>query len=124
MNEILDSFILRLGHDPQTWPITQGLYLLAMLAVGAGLTTFGAIFAGLLSWWERRVAARIQSRIGPNRVGPGGLLQFVADALKLIGKEDLIPTDSDHVLFRIAPYFVSPLFTLTFFSLPSGYHLP
>lgn len=123
MKELVDSVILRLGHDPQTWPITQGLYLLAMLVVGAGLTTFGAIFAGLLSWWERRVAARIQSRIGPNRVGPGGLLQFVADALKLIGKEDLIPTDSDHVLFRIAPYFVIAGFILTFVVLPFGYQL-
>ena len=114
MKELVDNLILRWGHDPASWPITQAVYLLAMLLVGMALTTFGAIFAGLLSWWERRIAARMQSRIGPNRVGPGGLLQFLADALKLIGKEDLIPSESDNVLFRIAPYFVMTGFVLTF----------
>jgi NADH-quinone oxidoreductase subunit H len=124
MKELIDRIIVQqLGHDPQTWPMTQGLYLVAMLVVGAGLTTFGAIFAGLLSWWERRVAARIQSRVGPNRVGPQGILQFAADALKLILKEDLIPADSDHILFRIAPYFVMIGFILTFVVLPFGYRL-
>ncbi|HEX9508197.1 MAG TPA: NADH-quinone oxidoreductase subunit NuoH, partial [Myxococcales bacterium] len=100
-----------------------GLYLVAMMVVGGALTTFGGIFAGLLSWWERRVAARIQSRVGPNRVGPQGIFQFAADALKLILKEDLIPADSDHILFRIAPYFVMTGFVLTFVVLPFGYRL-
>jgi NADH-quinone oxidoreductase subunit H len=124
MRELIDNFILnKLGHDPQTWPITQGLYLLGMMLIGITLTTFGAIFAGLVSWWERRIAARIQSRIGPNRVGPQGLLQFAADAVKLIVKEDLVPEESDHILFRIAPYFVITGFVLTFVVLPFGYHL-
>ena len=124
MKELIDRIIIQqLGHDPQTWPLTQGLYLLGMLLVGMVLTTFGAVFAGLLSWWERRIAARIQSRIGPNRVGPQGVLQFIADALKLILKEDLIPSDSDHTLFRIAPYFVMTGFILTFVVLPFGYRL-
>src|SRR4051812_46071754 len=124
MKELLDSFILnRLGHDPSTWPLTQGIYLAAMLALGAGLTTFGAVFAGLVSWWERRVAGRMQSRIGPNRVGPAGFLQWIADALKLILKEDLIPTEADNFLFRIAPYFVAVGFLMTFAVLPFGYHI-
>ncbi len=124
MKDLIDRIILhQLGHDPQTWPMTQGLYLVMMMVVGAALTTFGAIFAGLLSWWERRLAARIQSRVGPNRVGPQGILQFAADALKLILKEDLIPADSDHILFRIAPYFVMIGFILTFVVLPFGYRL-
>src|SRR4051812_34743809 len=124
MKELLDSFILnRLGHDPSTWPLTQGIYLAAMLALGAGLVTFGAVFAGIVSWWERRVAGRMQSRIGPNRVGPGGFLQWIADALKLILKEDLIPEESDHILFRIAPYFVLVGFVLTFVVLPFGYQM-
>jgi NADH-quinone oxidoreductase subunit H len=124
MKELIDRIIVQhFGRDPQTWALTQGLYLGAMMLVGVALTTFGAIFAGLLSWWERRIAARIQSRIGPNRVGPQGVLQFIADALKLILKEDLIPSDSDHILFRIAPYFVMTGFILTFVVLPFGYHL-
>ena len=124
MQQTLDNFILHtLGHDPQTWPLTQGVYLLAMLLVGIGLTTFGAVFAGLTSWWERRIAGRMQSRIGPNRVGPAGLLQFLADALKLMFKEDLIPLDADKILFRMAPYFVLIGFVLTFVVLPFGYQL-
>src|SRR4051812_16349658 len=119
MQEILDKFITNtLGHDPATWPLAQGVYLVAMLVVASALVTFGAIFAGLTSWWERRIAARMQSRIGPNRVGPGGTLQFLADALKLMFKEDLIPTDADGILFRLAPYFVLLGFVLTFVVLP------
>jgi NADH-quinone oxidoreductase subunit H len=116
LKESLDSLIqnppqwlMDLGfqpHDPQTWPLTQGVYIAAMMLVGVGLTTFGAVFAGMVSFWERRVAGRMQSRIGPNRVGPAGFLQWVADALKLILKEDLIPGEADSILFRMAPYFV------------------
>lgn len=131
MKQLLDDFILFdgkwiftwHGHDPQTWPLTQGVYLVGMLLVAITLTTFGALFAGFLSFLERRIAARMQSRIGPNRVGPGGFLQWVADALKLIVKEDLIPADADRILFRIAPYFVIVGFILTFVVLPFGYHL-
>jgi NADH-quinone oxidoreductase subunit H len=56
-----------------------------------------------LTWFERRSLARIQVRIGPNRVGPFGLLQPVADGIKLIFNEELIPTSADKVLFILAP---------------------
>ena len=122
MKELIDSFIQEaLGHDPASWPMTQGAYVLAVLVLGLVVTVCGALFAGAVSWWERRIAARMQSRIGPNRVGPQGVLQFLADALKLILKEDLIPEDSDHILFRLAPYFVLTGFVLTFVVLPFGY---
>jgi NADH-quinone oxidoreductase subunit H len=124
MQHLLDRFILdTLGHDPQTWPLTQGVYLAGILVVAMGLTTFGALFSGFLSFLERRVAGRMQSRIGPNRVGPAGVLQWVADAVKLIVKEDLIPADADQILFRIAPYFVVAGFIMTFVVLPFGYQL-
>lgn len=123
MTKFLDELIRGWGHDPSTWPMTQGVYLGAMFVVAMGLVTFGAVFAGIVSWWERRVAGRMQSRIGPNRVGPGGFLQWIADALKLILKEDLIPDESDHILFRIAPYFVIVGFLLTFVVLPFGYQM-
>jgi NADH-quinone oxidoreductase subunit H len=56
-----------------------------------------------LTLYERRALARIQTRIGPNRAGPWGLLQPVADGIKLIFKEELIPEKSDKVLFILAP---------------------
>lgn len=59
-----------------------------------------------LVWFERRVLAFFQSRLGPNRVGPLGLLQPVADGLKLLLKEDIVPTNSRPFLFKIAPIFV------------------
>jgi NADH-quinone oxidoreductase subunit H len=56
-----------------------------------------------LTFYERKVLARIQTRIGPNRAGPGGFLQPVADGLKLIFKEELIPSQSYKVIFILAP---------------------
>ncbi len=57
-----------------------------------------------LIWAERRILGRIQSRVGPNRVGPFGLFQTLADAVKLLGKEDMIPAGADRALFILAPF--------------------
>src|SRR5215472_2156729 len=56
-----------------------------------------------MTWFERRAISRLQIRIGPNRVGPTGLLQPLADALKLFFKEDVTPRNADRVLFPLAP---------------------
>ena len=66
------------------------------------LIAVGALF---FIWLERKVAGRIQDRLGPTRVGGKfGWLQTLADGLKLITKEDLMPEGADEFLFRIAPY--------------------
>ncbi len=57
----------------------------------------------LLTWFERRALARIQTRVGPNRAGPFGLLQPIADALKLIFKEELTPAKAYKFVFFLAP---------------------
>lgn len=57
----------------------------------------------MLIWVERKFAARVQDRIGPNRVGPYGLLQSVADAVKMLSKEDITPSGADRVLYNLAP---------------------
>ena len=95
------------------------IYLLGMLAFGA-LVVFVFILpvAGITSWVERRVWARIQSRIGPNRVGPAGFLQWLADGLKNLLKEDVIPDAVDATLFRLAPYVVVAGFCAAFVALP------
>jgi NADH-quinone oxidoreductase subunit H len=83
---------------------------LAVGLVGAftgAIVTFAAIYAGIFIYFERRIAGRMMSRIGPNRVGPQGLLQFLADALKLIVKEDIIPDAADRPLFKLAPYLMA-----------------
>ncbi len=59
-----------------------------------------------MTWYERKVLAAMQDRVGPNRTGPKGLLQPIADGIKLLGKEDLIPANADKVVFYFAPLVV------------------
>ena len=67
-----------------------------MLVFGAiVLLVFVLNVAGVTTFVERRVWARMQSRIGPNRVGPQGFLQWLADGIKLLMKEDIVPTAAD-----------------------------
>lgn len=82
----------------------MSLEQLAISTVIAALLV-GSLLGGFayLTLLERRVLARIQVRIGPNRVGPMGLLQPVADGIKLILKEELIPDNADRVMFILAP---------------------
>jgi len=82
------------------------------------LMVFVSPFAGILSFIERRIAGRMQDRIGPNRVGPQGILQFLADGIKSLLKEDLIPKSADKPLFIIAPYLVFLGMFTTFVALP------
>lgn len=93
----------------------------AMLLFGA-VVVFGFVLpvAGVTSWLERRVWARIQSRVGPNRVGPQGFLQWLADGLKNLLKEDIIPSAADKWLFSLAPYLVVIGFIATFAVIPFG----
>ena len=71
-------------------------------------------------WFERRVVARMQHRIGPNVNGPFGLLQSLADGVKLAFKEDLIPKAADKVVFILAPVIVVVPAFVTFSVIPFG----
>jgi len=80
------------------------LATIVFLVISAGvILTFLAACITLAIWAERKVIARIQDRVGPNRVGPFGLLQSVADVLKLFAKEDTIPGGADRLVFILAP---------------------
>ena len=74
----------------------------------------------LYTWFERRLLARIQSRLGPNRWGPFGLLQPLADVLKLMVKEDTIPDDADRPLFHLAPIILLVPGLMVFTVIPLG----
>ncbi|MEA2658058.1 MAG: NADH-quinone oxidoreductase subunit [Candidatus Binatota bacterium] len=100
------------------------VYAIAMVVVAlVVLSAFVAPLAGVTSWLERRVWARMQSRVGPNRVGPQGILQWLADGIKNLLKEDLIPSASDAKLFSLAPYIVFMGFLCTFVVIPFGANL-
>src|SRR5437868_14069878 len=76
-----------------------------LIDIVRSLVIIVALLTGMayMTWFERRVISRLQVRIGPNRVGPTGLLQPVADALKLFFKEDVWPRNADPFLFPLAP---------------------
>jgi NADH-quinone oxidoreductase subunit H len=98
------------GHDPVWLVIIKAVMIFVILVL---LTLFNI-------WWERRVVARMQHRIGPNRNGPFGLLQSLADGVKLALKEDIIPKAADKLVFVIAPVIaVIPAF-VTFAVIPFG----
>jgi NADH-quinone oxidoreductase subunit H len=84
---------------------------------------FMAPTAGIITWVERRVSGRMQSRIGPNRAGPQGFFVWLADGIKSILKEDIIPAESDQMLFRLAPYLVFVGVSATFVVMPFGQYL-
>ncbi|WP_438016100.1 NADH-quinone oxidoreductase subunit NuoH [Sorangium sp. So ce315] len=95
-----------------------------ILGVAAAIILlFMAPTAGIITWVERRVSARMQSRIGPNRAGPQGFLVWIADGIKSILKEDVIPAESDRALFRLAPYLVFVGVSATFVVMPFGQYL-
>jgi len=82
-----------IGNDPGWLILVKALLVFAVCVV---LTM-------LAVWGERRIVARMQQRVGPNRVGPFGLVQGLADGVKLALKEDLIPAAADKIVFIIAP---------------------
>src|SRR5215831_19251945 len=118
MQSLLDNLIAQ-GYFPGV--PTELVYAAGMLVFGLIVVlVFVMPVAGVTTFVERRVWARIQNRVGPNRVGPQGILQWLADGIKLIMKEDIVPTSADARLFRLAPYLVIVGFVATFVVLPFG----
>src|SRR5574341_1970264 len=118
MQQFLDSLIAQgyfagVAHEV----VYAGGMIVFGLIVGFG---FVLNVAGITTWLERRVWARMHTRVGPNRVGPQGVLQWLADGIKLIMKEDIVPTAADPRLFRLAPYIVVMGFLTTFVVIPFG----
>lgn len=98
------------GHDPLWLIIIKALVLFIALVL---LTLF-------TTWFERRVVARMQQRSGPNRVGPLGLLQPLADGIKLALKEGITPANADRVVYLLAPIIAAAAAMLVFAVIPIG----
>ena len=80
----------------------------------------GLVATMLMVWFERKVISGMQNRIGPNKAGPFGLLQTLADGIKLFFKEDLIPDRSDRFVFKLAPFLSFVPAFLSFAIIPLG----
>jgi NADH-quinone oxidoreductase subunit H len=107
---VADPTLASFGHDPWWLIILKVVFVFVFLLV---MTLFAI-------WAERRVIGRMQQRLGPNRAGPFGLLQSIADGIKLGLKEDIVPSGVDRVLFILAPLIaVTPAF-VSFAIIPFG----
>ena len=98
------------GTDPWWMVILKAVVIFGMLVV---ITLFTI-------WWERRVVSRMQNRIGPNRVGPAGLLQSLMDGFKLAFKEEIIPKSAHVAVYWIAPVISATAAFLAFAVIPFG----
>jgi len=100
--------------QPYVWPLVYGVVLLLLFPP----------LAGYIVLLERKVMADIQARLGPMRVGPHGLLQPIADAVKLLLKEDIIPTMTDKWVFWLAPVISTVTALVALFMIPFSDKLP
>jgi NADH-quinone oxidoreductase subunit H len=116
----LDQLFVNLLHG-LTAPIPESIRPLSALVIslGAILAVFGLCF-GITTVCERKAIARMQNRLGPNRVGPYGFLQFAADGIKSLTKEDIVPRTADRVVHFLAPLALLVPVVLTFLVLPFG----
>src|SRR2546423_6251514 len=111
MTDGVDQFFVFLKHWIVDWfPAAAQEVVSILISVGALIGTFAGLFA-LTTVLERKGLGRIQNRYGPNRVGPYGLLQPVADGLKAMTKEDIVPRAADAAVHFVAPLaLVVPVF--------------
>ncbi|MGH3412207.1 MAG: NADH-quinone oxidoreductase subunit NuoH [Marmoricola sp.] len=110
MNVLAAHGLAVFGNDPAWVIIVKAVLIFVILVL---LTLFNI-------WWERRVVARMQHRIGPNVHGPFGLLQSLADGVKLALKEDLVPKAADKAVFIVAPVISATTAFLAFAVIPFG----
>ena len=100
--------------------LQENLWLVNLLVKIIALLFILLTAVAYLVWMERKVVAHIQSRWGPYRVGPHGLLQPLADGLKFLFKEDITPMNADRLLYRLAPFLSLTLALLAVAAIPFG----
>lgn len=106
--EIIRQTPLWAENWPIAYAVVQAVVILLVVVLVAALMSF--IERRLLAWW--------QDRYGPNRVGPGGMFQIVADMLKIMFKEDWTPKFADKLTFRLAPAVAMATAVLSFMVIP------
>ena len=103
-------------------PATIRPVVSVILSISPIMVVFPLLFA-ITTWLERKGLGRIQNRLGPNRVGPYGIFQPIADGLKMVTKEDIVPRDADKLIHFLAPIVLVIPTLLAFAVLPFGRNL-
>jgi NADH-quinone oxidoreductase subunit H len=98
----------------------DGIDVLIIVLKAIAAFALWIVATALLIWGERRVVAKMQQRVGPNRLGPGGVFQTVADGAKLFFKEDITPRNIDRAVYIAAPFVSALVAMLTFAVIPFG----
>lgn len=112
--QLIKNILATIGFGPVLTHMAMSVvYFIAIAAV----ITFTII---LILWVDRRVASFFQERVGPNRVGPFGLFQSLVDAVKLIGKESIIPKAVDKTVYKLAPIFIFAVTIMLYAVIPYG----
>src|SRR5437016_14065906 len=101
------------------WPNWATQVVSSLINILALLAVFLTLFA-LMSVLERKILARIQNRYGPNRVGPFGLFQPIADGIKMLIKEDIVPARADKIVHFLAPVLIAAAAILALGIIPYG----
>src|SRR5438045_3817638 len=121
-NSVDQAFVLLKGwllSFVSTAPESVQAIVSSLINIAAVLGVFMTLFA-LISVLERKILGRIQNRYGPNRVGPFGLFQPIADGIKLLIKEDIVPTRADKVVHFLAPIIMAAPTILALGVIPYG----
>lgn len=108
-----------LGNLFLGWGLSQPVVTFILKFIGAGLVgTFGFALVIFTIWLERKLYGRIQDRLGPNRVGPWGILQTVPDIIKIFTKEYITPVGADKIVYNLAPILSVSAVLLTWAVIP------
>lgn len=108
-------------HQMLTSVMPEGLAIfIECVVIGVCIVLMYAILAIILIYMERKICGFFQCRLGPNRVGPYGVLQVICDVFKMLTKEIFNPKGADQLLYNLAPYMVLLASFLTFACLPAN----
>lgn len=114
LRDTLTAWNLRVDAVSVLTQVVMGIIVITVILIFAPVTMM------FLTWLERKLIGRIQNRLGPNRVGPWGLLQPIADMVKIITKEDIIPAGADKWVHTLGPIVLVIPVVLSFAVIPFG----
>ena len=117
LRELLTSLLSNVLPEPAVHPLVNLIVWIVIGAVILGVVQVAMLYA---TWLERKFVGRIQDRIGPNRVGPFGLLQPIADMIKMLTKEDITPTNAHKWVYNLGALLVVPPAIVVFAVVPIG----